>query len=89
MEINSKQLKKRGGLFVAIGCLLIIFGNAITFTWPTTDFWRGFIHGFSVVANLCGIIFLVYAWRCAKREGRLLKEEESEALSSGEETKDQ
>ena len=89
MEINSKQLKKRGGLFVAIGCLLIIFGNALSFTWPTTDFWRGFIHGFSVIANLCGIVFLVIAWRYAKKEGRLQKEEESEVLSSEAEAKDQ
>ena len=85
METTSKQLKKRGSQFVAIGCLLIILGSAATFLSPTADFWRGFIHGLSIIANLCGIVFLIIARRYAKKEGRLRHEEEvALALESAE-----
>ena len=63
MEPTQKKMNKMGGLFMGMGCLLVALGSAITFWLPSADFWRGFIHGFSVVANLAGIIFFVTAWR--------------------------
>ena len=70
MEPTQKKLNKMGGLFVGMGFLLVALGSAITFWLPTADFWRGFIHGFSLVANLAGIIFFVTAWRRCRSVAR-------------------
>jgi len=70
MKPEPKQMNKMGGLFVGMGCLFVALGSAITFKLPSAEFWRGFVHGFSVVANLTGIVFFVTAWRRARNVAR-------------------
>ena len=59
--------KNRRLLFIALGSLLILSGNVISFVVPAADFWKGFIHGLSVVANLTGLVVLLVAFRERKR----------------------
>ena len=80
METNKQPNKKRSALFVAIGCLMIVLGNAISFVEPLPDFWRGFFHGFSILANLVGVVFCISAWWLAKRESHEQKNMENEEL---------
>ena len=67
MKLTFLQ-KKRGLLHVVLGSLLILFGNAISFVVPAADFWKGFVHGLSVVADLTGLVILLVAFRGRNKE---------------------
>ena len=76
MKIQSETaLRLLGLLLVAVGCVMLAIASILMLWGSAREFLIGFLHGFSVVANLTGLVLLVRAWRKETEGGRQKAEE--------------